>query len=292
VYRTTLLGRPAYRRRAPGIMEEIILLSAFAYEHPPELPAVTEPKGDELGPIQVPVEPDEGFYLRYGKRLFDLLAGGVLFALFLPLLIFLALSIKLDSPGPVLYRSRRVGRGGKIFTFYKLRSMVRDAEKERERIAHLNEVSGPVFKIANDPRATRIGRILRRTSLDELPQLVNVLRGDMSIVGPRPPIPEEVTHYEPWQLRRLSVKRPQPSWIRGVDAVGHGIRRAKRPRTRLEDSPSDRAGGARRGGGLLIDSRAGFAPPAGRTGIRLELQGAFFSTCSRKIPKGGSSGSL
>jgi exopolysaccharide biosynthesis polyprenyl glycosylphosphotransferase len=154
----------------------------------------------------VPVEPDEGFYLRYGKRLFDLVVGGVMFLLFLPLLIILAISIKLDSPGPILYRSTRVGRGGRTFTFYKLRSMVRDAEKERERIAHLNEVSGPVFKIANDPRATKIGRILRRTSLDELPQLLNVLRGDMSIVGPRPPIPEEVTHYEPWQLRRLSVK--------------------------------------------------------------------------------------
>jgi lipopolysaccharide/colanic/teichoic acid biosynthesis glycosyltransferase len=154
----------------------------------------------------VPVEPDRGFYLLFGKRLLDLLAGGALFLLTLPLLALLAIAVKLDAPGPVLYRSTRVGRGGRPFAFYKLRSMVRDAEKVRAQLEHLNEVSGPVFKIANDPRITRVGRLLRRTSLDELPQLWHVLRGEMSLVGPRPPIPEEVLQYEPWQLRRLSVR--------------------------------------------------------------------------------------
>lgn len=193
-------------------MEEVICTASFQQDPDPRPSPVprsspihtTLPR--ESGPAGIPTEPDSGFYLRYGKRLFDLLVSGVMFIIFLPLLVVLAIAIKVDSPGPILYRSRRVGRGGKTFTFFKLRSMVRDAEKERERLAHLNEVSGPVFKIAKDPRTTRIGRILRRTSLDELPQLLNVLHGDMSIVGPRPPIPEEVAQYELWQRRRLAVK--------------------------------------------------------------------------------------
>lgn len=158
------------------------------------------------GPIQVPVEPDRGFYLRFGKRVVDLALGGVGLLVALPVYLVCALAIKLDTPGPVLYRSRRVGLGGRTFTFYKLRSMVHGADRSRHQIAHLNEVSGPVFKIARDPRITRVGRFLRRTSLDELPQILNVLKGDMSLVGPRPPIPEEVVQYEPWQLRRLSVR--------------------------------------------------------------------------------------
>ena len=100
----------------------------------------------------------------------------------------------------------RIGRGGKPFTFLKLRSMVQDADRHRHQLTHLNECDGPVFKIARDPRITRIGRFLRSTSLDELPQFYNVLAGDMSLVGPRPPIPEEVAQYEPWQLRRLDVR--------------------------------------------------------------------------------------
>jgi lipopolysaccharide/colanic/teichoic acid biosynthesis glycosyltransferase len=123
-----------------------------------------------------------------------------------PLFLLSALAIKLDTPGPVLYRSTRVGRGGKLFTFFKLRSMVQGAEHNRHSLSHLNEVSGPVFKMADDPRITKVGRILRRTSVDELPQLFNVLKGDMTLVGPRPPIPEEVNQYEPWQLRRLAVR--------------------------------------------------------------------------------------
>lgn len=146
------------------------------------------------------------FYLAVGKRWVDIvgaLAGLVLGA---PILLAAAISIKLESRGPVLYKSKRVGRAGRPFTFFKLRSMVDGADRNRDRLSHLNETDGPIFKIARDPRVTRIGRFLRTTSVDELPQLVNVLRGDMSLVGPRPPIAEEVVQYEPWQLRRLEVR--------------------------------------------------------------------------------------
>ena len=122
-----------------------------------------------------------------------------------PLLLIAAVLIKLESRGPVIYRSIRIGRGARPFTFFKLRSMVDGADQYRHKLSHLNESDGPVFKIAADPRVTRIGRLFRVTSVDEIPQLWNVLRGEMSLVGPRPPIAEEVVQYEPWQLRRLDV---------------------------------------------------------------------------------------
>ncbi len=147
----------------------------------------------------------EGFYLRSGKRALDLLGALVALGFALPVLAIAALLIKLESRGPVIYRSTRIGRGGRPFIFFKLRSMVNDAEHMRHRVAHLNECDGPVFKISQDPRVTRIGRLLRRTSVDEIPQFINVLRGEMSLVGPRPPIPEEVAKYEPWQMHRLDV---------------------------------------------------------------------------------------
>jgi exopolysaccharide biosynthesis polyprenyl glycosylphosphotransferase len=155
-------------------------------------------------PFEAPAA--EGLYLRIGKRASDVV--GALFALVVlsPVVALLALLIKLESRGPVFYRSTRIGRGGRAFTFYKLRSMMKDADRHRSHIAHLNEADGPVFKIANDPRITRVGRFLRSTSLDEIPQFYNVLIGDMSMVGPRPPIPNEVSQYEPWQLRRLDVR--------------------------------------------------------------------------------------
>ncbi|MBD3163044.1 MAG: hypothetical protein GF346_11520 [Candidatus Eisenbacteria bacterium] len=160
----------------------------------------------EARALQVPIEPDHGFYLRFGKRLIDLVVGLAATIGLSPILLACAIAIKLDTPGPVLYCSTRVGRGGKTFRFYKLRSMIQGAEHHQNKLAHLNEVSGPVFKIARDPRITRVGRFLRKTSLDELPQLFNVLKGEMSLVGPRPPIPQEVSQYEPWQLRRLSIR--------------------------------------------------------------------------------------
>jgi len=140
------------------------------------------------------------------KRLFDVVASAVAFWLLLPVLALLALSIKLTSRGPIFFSQVRVGLLGKPFQMLKFRSMVVNAEKLRKSLESHNEQSGPVFKIRDDPRITMLGRWMRRYSLDELPQLLNVLRGDMSIVGPRPPVPAEVEQYEPWQRRRLSVR--------------------------------------------------------------------------------------
>lgn len=139
------------------------------------------------------------------KRGFDLtLAIG--FAVFgLPVYLPIALAIRLDSPGPVLYAQERVGRNGKLFKCYKFRSMIDGADTMRADLTDLNEATGPLFKLRNDPRRTRVGRFLRRYSLDEIPQLINVLRGDMSLVGPRPNRPEEAACYEEWHKRRLTV---------------------------------------------------------------------------------------
>jgi len=117
----------------------------------------------------------------------------------------IALAIKIDSPGPILYSGMRVGRNGKLFKMYKFRSMVQGAEEQKGALQALNEADGPVFKIKRDPRRTRVGRFLRRTSFDELPQIFNVILGQMSLVGPRPPLLEEVAEYKPWHRQRLSV---------------------------------------------------------------------------------------
>ncbi|MCX5800442.1 MAG: sugar transferase [Candidatus Eisenbacteria bacterium] len=149
---------------------------------------------------------DDTFYLRHFKRVLDLVLSLIGMILGIPLACLIALAIKLDSPGPVLFKQVRVGQGGTLFVFYKFRSMFVGAEGIKKEFLHLNEMDGPVFKLFDDPRITRVGRFLRKSSLDELPQLINVLRGDMSLVGPRPPVPEEVRLYEPWQMRRLAVK--------------------------------------------------------------------------------------
>jgi len=137
------------------------------------------------------------------KRAFDIVAALLLLVLLSPLLALLALIIRLDSKGPVIFRQTRCGKDGKLFTFYKFRGMVADAEARQAEFDHLNEAQGPIFKMKHDPRVTRVGRVLRRTSLDELPQLWNVLRGEMSLVGPRPPLPKEVEKYEEWHRARL-----------------------------------------------------------------------------------------
>jgi exopolysaccharide biosynthesis polyprenyl glycosylphosphotransferase len=142
----------------------------------------------------------------YSKRLFDLVVGGVLLLLLIPVFPIIAIMIKLDSRGPVLYKQVRMGKNGQLFKFYKFRSMVRDAENSRDQLSNLNEQDGPIFKIKADPRITAVGQFLRRSSLDEIPQIFNVLKGDMSIVGPRPPLPSEVAAYEPWHKQRLEVK--------------------------------------------------------------------------------------
>jgi exopolysaccharide biosynthesis polyprenyl glycosylphosphotransferase len=140
------------------------------------------------------------------KRLLDVAISMVFLVRSAPALLIAALGIKLSSPGAVLFKQERIGLNGRIFMLYKFRTMVADAHARRGEIAHLNEMTGPVFKAKDDPRITPIGRVLRKFSLDELPQLWNVLKGDMSLVGPRPPIPEEVANYHRWHRRRLSMK--------------------------------------------------------------------------------------
>lgn len=140
------------------------------------------------------------------KRAADvLLSAGALIAL-LPLFASVAAAVKLTSSGPVFYKQIRVGLRGRLFHMYKFRSMVVDADRQLASLMANNEQSGPVFKMRRDPRVTAVGRVIRKYSIDELPQLLNVLKGDMSIVGPRPPVPSEVAKYEPWQRRRLSVR--------------------------------------------------------------------------------------
>lgn len=140
------------------------------------------------------------------KSVIDYLGAAVGLLLLSPLLLLIALLIKLSSRGPVVFSQKRCGVNGRIFDIYKFRTMVVNAEELKQQLTEDNEVDGPVFKIKKDPRITRIGAILRKTSLDELPQLVNVLKGEMSLVGPRPPVPDEVSQYEVWQRRRLSMK--------------------------------------------------------------------------------------
>lgn len=139
------------------------------------------------------------------KRAIDILATGIGLMVLAPVLVLLALLIKISSPGPVFFTQMRAGRGGKPFRIFKFRSMVVDAERLKRSLAALNEQDGPAFKIKNDPRITPIGNFMRRTSLDELPQLWNVFRGDMTLVGPRPLPCDESAACEPWQLERLQV---------------------------------------------------------------------------------------
>jgi exopolysaccharide biosynthesis polyprenyl glycosylphosphotransferase len=140
------------------------------------------------------------------KRLFDVAASSAALAALAPLMLSVAVVIKLSSRGPVLFKQQRVGRHGRPFHMLKFRSMVVNAEELKAKLMALNEQAGPVFKMKRDPRITPIGRFIRKFSIDELPQLINVLRGEMSLVGPRPPVPSEVARYEAWQRRRLSVR--------------------------------------------------------------------------------------
>lgn len=141
-----------------------------------------------------------------GKRAFDITVSVFAILLLLPLWIFVIIAVKLDSPGPVFFVQERNGYKGRTFKMYKFRSMVEDAEQYLELLEDRNEVSGHMFKMKKDPRVTRFGGFIRKTSIDEFPQLLNVLKGDMSIVGPRPPIPREVVKYEAWHNLRLSVR--------------------------------------------------------------------------------------
>ena len=149
--------------------------------------------------------PSAGFALA-AKRALDIVGSASGLVLLAPFLLLISLGIKLSDGGPVLFRQERAGRFGRTFSMWKFRTMVEDAESRLDALREQNELEGPAFKMSRDPRVTPLGRVLRRTSLDELPQLWNVLRGQMSLVGPRPPLLSEVAEYERWQLRRLSMR--------------------------------------------------------------------------------------
>lgn len=159
-----------------------------------------------IAPALDPARFHDPLAYRAVKRTVDLAAalGGL--ALLLPLFPFIVLLIRLETPGPIFFRQRRVGRYGRVFACFKFRSMAVDAEARKASVAHLNEATGAAFKIKDDPRITGVGRFLRRSSLDEFPQLLNVLKGDMTVVGPRPQIPVEVADYTPAHAVRLLVR--------------------------------------------------------------------------------------
>ena len=142
----------------------------------------------------------------FSKRAIDIVGSIVGLVLLSPILLIVAIAIKLESKGTIIFSQKRIGLKGKAFKMYKLRSMVEDAEKLKKDLMKSNEMSGPMFKMKDDPRVTRVGKFIRKTSIDELPQLVNVLKGDMSLVGPRPSLPKEVKKFKPWMKKRLEVK--------------------------------------------------------------------------------------
>jgi exopolysaccharide biosynthesis polyprenyl glycosylphosphotransferase len=158
----------------------------------------------------------------FAKQMIDRIGGLIALAAASPLMIATAILIKLDSHGPVFYTQIRCGLNGRPFNLYKFRTMTADADKRKDELLAHNEMSGPVFKLRLDPRITRVGRLLRKFSVDELPQLFNVIKGDMSLVGPRPPLPREVLGFEPWQRRKLSIKPGLTcTWqVSGRNAIG------------------------------------------------------------------------
>jgi exopolysaccharide biosynthesis polyprenyl glycosylphosphotransferase len=151
-------------------------------------------------------------YQRVVKRIFDLIFGSVMVAVLLPFFGIIALAIKLDSPGPVIFKQRRVGENGRLFWMFKFRSMVQDADERLKEVIRYDDQGHLIHKRPDDPRVTRVGRFLRRTSMDELPNFFNVLKGDMSLVGPRPELPILVEKYEPWQHKRLAVPQGVTGW--------------------------------------------------------------------------------
>lgn len=149
---------------------------------------------------------EEGIIYKFLKRLLDIICSLLGLIILSPVLLIVAILIKLESKGPVIFSQKRVGLNRNEFKMYKFRSMVQNAEELKEKLAKQNEMSGPMFKMKDDPRVTKVGKFIRKTSIDEIPQLINILKGDMSLVGPRPSLPQEVAKFEPWMLDRLSVK--------------------------------------------------------------------------------------
>ena len=143
---------------------------------------------------------------KFFKRVIDIVCSLAILLLLSPVLIIVSILIKLESDGPIIFSQDRIGCKGQKFKMYKFRSMVVNAEELKKKLAERNEMSGPMFKMKNDPRVTKVGRFIRKTSIDELPQLINILKGEMSLVGPRPSLPKEVKEFEPWMMERLEVK--------------------------------------------------------------------------------------
>ncbi|HJT35772.1 MAG TPA: sugar transferase [Pirellulales bacterium] len=191
------LGLPD--RIAPPVVEVFVYPSGWLADDSNDSPANSPHE------CYVPLEPFLTRPLPVWKRALDVFGAGTGLLLLSPLMALLAAAVKLSSPGPVFFRQRRAGRGGRPFVIYKFRTMVADAEARQRELLSLNEQDGPAFKIKRDPRVTRLGRLLRATSLDELPQLFNVLRGDMSLVGPRPLPCHESDACIGWRRRRLEV---------------------------------------------------------------------------------------
>jgi exopolysaccharide biosynthesis polyprenyl glycosylphosphotransferase len=156
-------------------------------------------------PVMTLARPGFSAPLRVAKRAMDLGLAGLVAIVTMPIQAAVAVAILADSGGPVLHAQERIGKDGKPFTMHKFRSMTNGAGKRKHELLDRNEKDGPIFKMKSDPRVTKVGRFLRRYSLDELPQIYNVLKGDMSLVGPRPPLPSEVAKYSDWDSRRLSV---------------------------------------------------------------------------------------
>lgn len=154
----------------------------------------------------IQVRKRQNIFYEVFKRALDFLAALLGLILLSPIFLIVSILIKLESEGEVIFSQTRIGFNGKEFKMYKFRSMVKNAEELKAKLAAQNEMSGPMFKMKDDPRVTKVGKFIRKTSIDELPQLINVLKGDMSLVGPRPSLPKEVENFEDWMLRRLEVK--------------------------------------------------------------------------------------
>ncbi len=196
------IHRPSRRRRFAAAFLKTVLCAPLLLA----VPATGTSEGAGTKTASASQKTGGGPGYRFIKRAFDIAASFLGLIVLSPLLLVISALIVLDDPkGPPIFVQTRVGKDGKEFRFYKFRSMVVNAEAQLDELMDRNEVDGPVFKIKNDPRITRIGRFIRRTSIDELPQLWNVLRGDMSLVGPRPPVPREVRQYTGYQMLRLSV---------------------------------------------------------------------------------------
>lgn len=179
------------------------------------LEATDQPDGTDVT-VVLPQRPWYS-YTSTLKRLLDVTIALLVLLATLPIWLVIVMAIKLDSPGRAIFVQERVGLRGGRFRFYKFRSMTDGADRMKAEVRHLSEVDGPVFKVRSDPRLTKVGRLLRRTSLDELPQIINILKGEMSLVGPRPALPEEVAQYRPNDMVRLAVKPGLTCWwqVRG-----------------------------------------------------------------------------